>query len=282
MSSYNGSSASLSWVKLRMRLFSQDGKVVAECQPTYGFLLPPKSRPADAFPRVVLQRNTSGSSYSEYVYPANLLRAAINESNATAPWCDTLGVAEFPGTGLNAQVRQLCREAPRKAVYCYIEAPPLFTEFTFNAYSYNYYYNTYYAPAVPLRSGYLLLTVENTYMYVYLRQPGSVSLVCKSWNGLLPASDTPATDNGYFGGELLRIGYSMLCGYGYEPCLATKNCVPIGHPCRQRLNCSEEEVSFRTNFGTHFSCSTPSFQWSSHAAWHRRVCILLTSLVSRQ
>lgn len=247
MLSYNRLNASLSSVKLMMRLISKaDGKVLAQCQPTYGFLLPPKSKPETAFPTVVLRRNSTGSSYyAEYVYPANLLRSAGNQSNVTAPWCDSLGADEFPSSERNAQVRQLCREAPWKAAYCYIEAPPLYTDYTLSAYSYNYYYTSYWAPVMPFEFGlgYLMLTVDNTYMYVYLRQPGSASLVCRSWNGLLPTRNTPPTDNGYFGDELLRIDYSLLCSAGNEPCLATKSCIPIGNPCRQRLNCSSSEVS---------------------------------------
>uniref|UniRef100_A0A1I8J2V7 Disintegrin domain-containing protein n=1 Tax=Macrostomum lignano TaxID=282301 RepID=A0A1I8J2V7_9PLAT len=62
------------------------------------------------------------------------------------------------------------------------------------------------------------------------------------WNGLLPEQDAPPTDGNYFGDEILRVEYSRGCQYGYEPCLETKSCVPIGSPCRQSINCSMGEI----------------------------------------
>uniref|UniRef100_A0A1I8FW02 EGF-like domain-containing protein n=1 Tax=Macrostomum lignano TaxID=282301 RepID=A0A1I8FW02_9PLAT len=230
MSNYAGSNASLSWVKLRVRYFNNDSQVVAECQPTYGFLLPPKSRPPPAgFPTVVLKKNGTG-----YMYDNALV---LNQSTASAPWCDSLGRFEFPDSAPNDHVRQLCREAPSKAAYCYIEASSLYTEYSLYAY-------TYYGGASVRKfgSGYLLLSVESSYFYVQLRQPGSVNLTCRLWNGLLPEQDAPPTDGNYFGDEILRVEYSRGCQYGYEPCLETKSCVPIGSPCRQSINCSMGEI----------------------------------------
>uniref|UniRef100_A0A1I8J273 EGF-like domain-containing protein n=1 Tax=Macrostomum lignano TaxID=282301 RepID=A0A1I8J273_9PLAT len=237
MSNYAGSNASLSWVKLRVRYFNNDSQVVAECQPTYGFLLPPKSRPPPAgFPTVVLKKNGTGYMYDN-VYPRNILGPVLNQSTASAPWCDSLGRFEFPDSAPNDHVRQLCREAPSKAAYCYIEASSLYTEYSLYAY-------TYYGGASVRKfgSGYLLLSVESSYFYVQLRQPGSVNLTCRLWNGLLPEQDAPPTDGNYFGDEILRVEYSRGCQYGYEPCLETKSCVPIGSPCRQSINCSMGEI----------------------------------------
>uniref|UniRef100_A0A1I8G009 REJ domain-containing protein n=1 Tax=Macrostomum lignano TaxID=282301 RepID=A0A1I8G009_9PLAT len=136
MSNYAGSNASLSWVKLRVRYFNNDSQVVAECQPTYGFLLPPKSRPPPAgFPTVVLKKNGTGYMYDN-VYPRNILGPVLNQSTASAPWCDSLGRFEFPDSAPNDHVRQLCREAPSKAAYCYIEASSLYTEYSLYAYTY--------------------------------------------------------------------------------------------------------------------------------------------------
>ncbi|PAA67350.1 hypothetical protein BOX15_Mlig010875g1, partial [Macrostomum lignano] len=226
MSNYAGSNASLSWVKLRFRYFNKDNKVVAECQPTYGFLLPPKSRPPPArFPTVVVEKNGTGYMY-DYVYPNNILGPVLNQSTASAPWCDSLGLSEFPESAPNDYIRQLCREAPRKAAYCYIEASSLYTEYSFHAYS---YYGS--APVRKFDPGYISLSVDSSYFNVQLRQPGSVNLTCRLWNGLLPEQDTPPTDGNYFGDEILRIQYSSICYPGYVPCLASKTCIPSDNLC---------------------------------------------------
>uniref|UniRef100_A0A1I8FVC6 ZP domain-containing protein n=1 Tax=Macrostomum lignano TaxID=282301 RepID=A0A1I8FVC6_9PLAT len=226
MSNYAGSNASLSWVKLRVRYFNKDNKVVAECQPTYGFLLPPKSRPPPArFPTVVVEKNGTGSMYDD-VYPNNILGPVLNQSTASAPWCDSLGLPEFPESALNDHVRQLCREAPSKAAYCYIEASSLYTEYSFHAYS-------YYGSAPVRKFGqdtYRFLLTAHTFN-VQLRQPGSVNFTCRLWNGLLPEQDTPPTDGNYFGDEILRIQYSSICYPGYVPCLASKTCIPSDNLC---------------------------------------------------
>uniref|UniRef100_A0A1I8J278 EB domain-containing protein n=3 Tax=Macrostomum lignano TaxID=282301 RepID=A0A1I8J278_9PLAT len=232
MSSYAGYNATISWVTLKMRFVDKDNNLVAECQPTYGFLVPPKPVPSIGFPTVVVRKNGTATMY-DYLYPGNILNATIDKSNASAPWCDSLGRSEFPGPGPNDQIRRLCREGPRKAAYCYIEAPRLYTAYSF--YTYSYYGG---APTKQFGSGYLLLSIENVRMSLHLRQPGDANLTCRLWNGLLPMRDTSPADRSYFGDEILRVEYRLGCSYGYEPCLVTKNCVRVGSPCREQLNCS--------------------------------------------
>uniref|UniRef100_A0A1I8I1B9 REJ domain-containing protein n=1 Tax=Macrostomum lignano TaxID=282301 RepID=A0A1I8I1B9_9PLAT len=231
ISKYAGSNASLSWVKLRFRYVNKDNKVVAECQPTFGLLLPPKLRPPPAgFPTVVLKKNST-SHINEIIIPRNILSSVLNQSTASAPWCDSLGQAEFPKSSFNDHVRQLCRETPRKAAYCYIEASSLYTEYSF----YAHYLG---APPYKFGSGYLSLSVEGSYFKAHLRQPGRVNLTCRLWNGLLPVQGTPPTDGNYFGDEILRIEYSFSCYPGYVPCLASKTCISSGDLCEAPTNCS--------------------------------------------
>ena len=239
MSTYSAMAANLSWVRLQMRFVdNRDGRVVAECQPSYGIILPPSSvtPPAAPFPTVVLQRNSSGNMY-ENINLIDWLRGALNASTASAPWCDSIGLSQFLGAGSNALLRQWCRELPKKGAFCYIDVQPLYTSYSF--YAYSYHSNAFgraAANAIRFGSGYLLMTLDNVYVNLYLTQPGSVSFACRAWNGLLPTPNTPSSGSDNFGADILRVQYTVTCSYGYEACLTTRSCVPIGTPCRQSYN----------------------------------------------
>lgn len=231
MSSYVGAKTNLSWVKLKIRYLNGDG-VVTECQPSYGILLPPKVRPATQAPLIRFKRNGTGYLY-DYFNLNYIILPPANKTNASATDpCDILGVDTFPGTGNNAVRRQQCREV-EKALYCYIDTPPSYTASYFGI---NSFWNA--QPPSPFGSGYLLMSYGSAQVNTNLYQPGTVNVTCRTWNGYLPPPGTPPTDSNYFGDEVLKIEYSVLCQYGYELCLITRVCLPIGSPCRQRLNCT--------------------------------------------
>uniref|UniRef100_A0A1I8FLT7 Secreted protein n=1 Tax=Macrostomum lignano TaxID=282301 RepID=A0A1I8FLT7_9PLAT len=122
--------ASLSWVRAEVRYFNKDNKGSRG-----SVSLPTRIRcfreVADHttawFPSTVeLEKERQLQGMHDYMSTAEIFKLIIEPVN---PCISSMvrwpRIAEFPGRGANKRKRELCRDIPRKAAYCYIEASSL-------------------------------------------------------------------------------------------------------------------------------------------------------------